>query len=414
MKTTNKTLRTLLVVGLFGFALSSNAQFGNIINKAKNKVVGNVKHAAKRTAEKAIDKATEKAKQKAYKVIMKKALGGKHLPELPWTMSEEAYCDLNQSQQGNGTNVVIWLMACGDVSQEECQALRDKMFARYKANNKIILAESTGAFESLGEVKYVIMSEVGAEQQRFWNFFGAIKHLLNLHAYGITSNAEHTSMRPKDAGLILRRNIGGFGVKLGLDKNNKGHFIDLEDRGTYLEDDKLEMAKDAARRALNFGWLLEGLDGTQDDNISIESIIDTKVFGESGIDADWAFEANRAAMYAKLVMEAINSNSPESIERQPMPKAGAMNASQKAKALALAKAEDSSVIDVVITSKTWNVQRNALGVPTHRTISGYVIRNTKNGKQASSRSWAQDHMGGGKYGALRNFGVGVSGSFFIK
>ena len=416
MKTTNRTLRTLLVAGLFGFALSSNAQFGNIINKAKNKVTGDVKHAAKKAADKAVDKATQKAKQKAYKMIQKKVLGGKQLPELPWTMSEEAYCDYNQTQQFNGTNVMTWLMACGDVSQEDCKALRDKMLARYKANNKIILAESTGAFESLGEVRMAIMSEVEAEQKRFWNFYGAILHILNLHATGITSKGNSVDVQTASAGLIGTRidkkRPSSRAIILGM-KNDKGRFTDLEGRGIYLEDDELEYAKDGARRILNIGWFLDGFDGAIDDNVSIEKIIDSKVFGEKGFDTDWAFQANRAAMYVQLMGDAINGNSPESIERLSMPKAGAMNAANKAKALALAKAEDSSVIDVVITSKSWNVQRNALGIPTHRTISGYWIRNTKHGKQASSHSWAQDRLGGGKYSALRNYGVGTE-TFFIK
>jgi hypothetical protein len=85
-----------------------------------------------------------------------------------------------------------------------------------------------------------------------------------------------------------------------------------------------------------------------------------------------------------------------------------MNKSLKAKALAVAKAEDSSVIDVVITSNHWNVTPLE-----RRSVSGYVIRNTKMGKQASGRSWCQDYMGGGKYGSLRNFGVGLD-SFYIK
>lgn len=418
MKTRTKTLRTLFVVGLFGFALSGNAQIGNILNKAKNKVAGDVKHAAKQTANKAVEKATQKAKQKAYKMIQKKVLGGKQLPELPWTMSEEAYCDLNQTQQQAGTNVMTWLMACGDISQEECKALRDKMLDRYKANNKIILAESTGAFESLGEVRWAIMSEVEAEQKRFWDFYGTILHILNLHATGITSKSgSSVDVQTAMAGLIGTRidkkRPSSRGIVLAM-KNDKGRFTDLDGRGIYLEDDELDYARDAARRILNIGWFLDGFDGSVDDNVSIEKIVNTKVFGEKTFDTDWAFQANRAAMYTQLMGEAIGSNSPENIERLPMPKAGAMNASQKAKALALAKAEDSSVIDVVITSKTWNVQRNALGVPTHRTVSGYIIRNTKNGKQAFSHLWAQDHMGGGKYGALRSYGVGTESPFFIK
>lgn len=41
---------------------------------------------------------------------------------------------------------------------------------------------------------------------------------------------------------------------------------------------------------LNYGFLLEGVDGTQDNMASLENIIDNKVFGESGYDTDWALK----------------------------------------------------------------------------------------------------------------------------
>lgn len=116
----------------------------------------------------------------------------------------------------------------------------------------------------------------------------------------------------------------------------------------------------------------------------------------------------RAKVYILNVGKALASNSPENIERQSMPKAGKLNASLKAKALAEAKREDPDVIDVVITSNSWKVDPL-----TRRSVSGYVIKKDKHGKRAFGRSWCQDYMGGGKYGSLRNYGVGL-GSFYLK
>lgn len=416
MKTKQLILKAMVATALLvGGTGTANAQFGNILNKAKDKVVNNTKNSINRAADKAIDKATQKAKQKAYKTITKKILGLKQMPELPWTMAETTFVDLNRGERQGMTNAYTWLLNCGDISNQEMATLRDQMKARYSANSKILLADETGGLSSaIGEAGYEIIKEVKAEQARYWEFYGAIKHSMNIHAYGIKPKNDHqTSVSLKNSGLVCDRTGGGFGIVLGV-KNDKGRFLDLNGNGTYLEDNDLETAKYCARRMLNYGFLLEGVDGTQDNMASLENIIDNKVFGESGYDTDWAFETNRAAMYAKLLAEACASNDPSNIERQPMPKAGAMNGSLKAAALKLAKAEDSSVINVVITSKSWNVVRNALGIPTHRTVTGYWIRNSKHGKQAVSRSWCQDHIGGGRYSVLRNFGVGTSSPIFLK
>ena len=70
--------------------------------------------------------------------------------------------------------------------------------------------------------------------------------------------------------------------------------------------------------------------------------------------------------------------------------------------------DDPEVIDVVITSNSWKVDPL-----TRRSVSGYVIKKDEYGKRAFGRSWCQDYMGGGKYGSLRNYGVGL-GSFYLK
>lgn len=395
---------------LLTMSLGANAQFGNLANKAKNAV----KNSAEKAVDKAVDKAQEKAKKKMLDTVKKKVLGGKQLPDLPWTMGEQAFCDLNFMEQNGKTNVMTWLMNCGDISTDEAQALRKQMAARYAANNKILLAKSTGLFDNFGNVGYTLLNEVEAEQGRYWEFYGAIKHILNLHAYGIKVDpaANTISADLTDAGLVCSRQGGGFGVMLGATKDGNGRFLSIKRQGIYLEDEDLEKAKDAARRILNIGYLLEGVDGTQDDNVSIENIVDSKVFGETGFDTDWAFETNRAAMYTKLLATAIKSNSPENIERQAMPKAGKMNASLKAKALSLSKQTNSDVTDVVITSNSWNIQRSG-GIIKCRSVSGYIITNTKHGKMAHGRSWCQDYQGGGKYGSLRNYGTGLD-SFYIK
>lgn len=118
-------------------------------------------------------------------------------------------------------------------------------------------------------------------------------------------------------------------------------------------------------------------------------------------------------LYLESVSKAIENNDKIEIKYEPMPKAGKMNASYKAKVLPLEKAVTKEVVDCVITSDGWEVQKDAAGNILRRVIYGYSIVQTKRGKQAVRVSWAEDHMGGGKYGAIHAYGNGGA-QFYVK
>ena len=90
-----------------------------------------------------------------------------------------------------------------------------------------------------------------------------------------------------------------------------------------------------------------------------------------------------------------------------------MHAKFKAEALAIAKADDPNVIDVIITSNDWDVKMNGL-VPERRNIYGYIVTQDKLGKICKDRMWTQKYQGDGKYGKLKAGGVGVSSDFYVK
>ena len=117
-------------------------------------------------------------------------------------------------------------------------------------------------------------------------------------------------------------------------------------------------------------------------------------------------------LYLDTVNKAIENNDKVEIKYQPMPKAGAMNASMKDKVLPLEKAVTSTVVDCVVTSDVWEVQKDATGTPIRRVIYGYSFVQTKRGKQAVRVSWAEDYQGG-SYGPLHCYGVGGS-KFYVK
>ena len=117
-------------------------------------------------------------------------------------------------------------------------------------------------------------------------------------------------------------------------------------------------------------------------------------------------------LYLDSVTKAIENNDKVEIKYQPMPKAGAMNASMKAKVLPLEKAVTDAVVGCVVTSDSWEVQKDAAGNIVRRVIYGYSIVQTKHGKSANRVSWAEDYKGG-SYGPLHCYGVGGS-KFYVK
>ncbi len=118
-------------------------------------------------------------------------------------------------------------------------------------------------------------------------------------------------------------------------------------------------------------------------------------------------------VYANAADQAIANNTPENIDYKPMPKAGSMHAKFKAEALAIAKADDPNVLDVIITSNDWDVVMKGI-VPERRNIYGYIVTKDELGKKCSERVWTQKYQGNNNYGKLKAGGVGVSSDFYVK
>jgi hypothetical protein len=121
----------------------------------------------------------------------------------------------------------------------------------------------------------------------------------------------------------------------------------------------------------------------------------------------------RALEWVSRMNAAMANNTPENIEYRAMPKAGSMHSRFKAEALAIAKADDPKVIDIIITSDDWDVLMKGL-VPERRNIYGYYITQDELGKICTERVWTQIYQGNGNYGKLKAGGVGVSADFYVK
>ena len=168
-----------------------------------------------------------------------------------------------------------------------------------------------------------------------------------------------------------------------------------------LDDDELYVANVAFSLIRNIGLIFET--GTLD--------ILKEVYFRDSDRFERPFQV--CHLYLNALSKAFANNDKIEVQYQPMPKAGAMNASYKSKVLPLEKAITDAVVDCVVTSDSWEVQRDAAGNILRRVIYGYSFVQTKRGKQATRVSWAEDYMGGGNYGAVHAYGTG-GGRFYVK
>lgn len=387
-------------VVLFGMQATASAQLGGLGNKAKGLVKGTVDKVARTQKEKA-DKKVKEVSQKAKQKAVDKVLGSVGRPDCPWTMSAESFYNGNDRSNPKNINTYIWNLE--NVSDEEVQALRDQMDARLKSNYKLLKAQAEGLITSNNPL-FDECLKAKEEISRWDTFYGALAQMFYICVSGIRVE-DGGIMGVADAKYLVHHNGGGgLGAYAVGTINGDCKFVDVLSSGgdKYLDDEKIEWANRAVKRMRKvqiLGYNIRGL----------ATEVGMQIKGTDYLPVLY----NLAGMYAGVTEKAIANNKPENIERKARPAAGALHASLKAKALAVAKAQDSSVTDVIITSKAWDVKRKG-AVITHRSVYGYYLVKDKLGTKCVPRAWTQDYKGGGKYGALRAGGVGTTAEFYVK
>ncbi len=274
-----------------------------------------------------------------------------------------------------------------DVSDEEIIALRDQNFARYKSNLPLIQNWGNGS------------DMAQEENQNFLRFLYEIRTVVSANVCNVQVSSNGAINGSNAHYLITNRLGGGIGA-FAMEKDGRFQFVMKDDTGTYLNGEELATARDAAVRMRKLQQFTYGLNNMLKADAN-------------NYDVNLGVMYNLCGMYANAVEKACEGNTPENIERKPRPAGGALHASMKAKALAVAKADDPEVVDVIITSGKWDVKTNAFGIPVNRNIYGYYIYKDEVGLQCCPRMWSQDYQGG-KYGPLRKGGVGVGSPFYIK
>ena len=296
----------------------------------------------------------------------------------PWPMCGGLYKDKSPRE---------FLYNIADESDGELSAMRDKLLSRYKSNLSTI--SNWGPNADIAQ----------QENQNFLRFLYEIQTIVSANTSNV-SVSYNGAINSSDAHyLITNRKMSGIGCFV-MEKGGRFQFVMKDDSGTFLNAEELSVAKDAATRMRKLQQLTYGLN-------------DALKADQSNYDVNLGMLYNICGMYANAVEKACEENKPENIERKPRPAAGSLHASMKAQALAVAKAEDPDVVDVIITSSQWDVKMRG-AIPVNRNIYGYYIYKDEFGLQCYSRMWTEDYQGNGKYGPLRKGGVGVGSPFYLK
>ena len=430
----SKSLATRMLMAMaltFGIQTSAQAQLGGLVNTVKRTVkdktrglvnqqkdkvrqevhyqtnariqhaANDVEHSINNSIDNAVSGMVSNAKSsvmsKGTAKMVAKIVGDE--PPLPRLMS-------NEMSEKEIENFVWELRTC---KQEDIQSLAEQLNARAKWDVSVV--------DGMEETKKIPMDktlnqQLWDEMKQWCKFYIALAEAVSLHnsmEYQETSNngwmpKHHSKML---CGMFVAGNEAsqkgtiGKAITFAL-INGKSLFCTGDQDPRFAEDDEIEVARLDLNMMKNAATLLKGYPiefaNTQQKGSAISTLPMAYI---------------RAADYNRMLEAAIKGNSTDNLEFHPMPKPGKLN-SLKSQALAIEKKSRNDALDVVITRDAWEVKTNALGVPVCRVAYGYLIINTKHGKRALSYSWAQDHQGGGKYGALRHYGVGAGGSFYVK
>ena len=432
----SKSLATRMLMAMaltFGIQTSAQAQLGGLVNTVKRTVkdktrglvnqqkdkvhqevhyqtnariqhaANDVEHSINNSIDNAVSNAKTTVKNKATAKAIEKTLPPE--PPRPELM--------NPAKSDDELLTNVWALRTTPI--EDAAALAKQMDARQRWILEVLEKIEEGKIPRDAD----LMEQMKAEGGRWGAYYSHIISVVTHHcgvnfedvgngqvSYKGTPTLHGGMWDPKvpltkqQLGVVGNNNEKSFSFCV---RDDKASFVDAYGNNTMLDDEHVRIAHMDYRLMRNIIYMLEGLPQEL-----------AKEAANGGMLKALHLTLQRSIFYCDNLNKALGANSPANIERRAMPKAGKLN-SLRAQALAIEKSQGnaSDVIDVVITRDAWDVKTNAAGVPICRVAYGYLIVKDKQGKRAISYSWAQDHQGGGKYGALRHYGNGME-SFLVK
>lgn len=303
-----------------------------------------------------------------------------HNVPCPWPMEKDDY------DQNHGP-VVEFVRKMGEMTYKgDMQALKDALVARAKEDSMEIarLKPHRLQMEMKHDMAFDTLERELKRLDYFYSMLGDYTTRLNFNGTVEMATGQATVQR---IGVRLEKTTAW----VMWDKNDKAIFYDMSGQPMFLEDEDMVYVDNALRQYIWVDLFLKGLEDKEYQKVD--------------------YIAN---LCFNCINEAKTNNSVDNIEFLPYPKGGALN-SLAPKCLASAKKSESyaDALAVVIEESSWTVDYDAFGQPIRRKVGGWVIKNTKYGKKAYRAQFSEDHMGGGKYGEVKLYGIG-GGSHYVK
>lgn len=320
--------------------------------------------------------------------------------ERPWFMSKEFInADLNFDKQYKELDEHF-----ADMTKEEVIEMRDKMNKRLDAVMNCYRAMKDASDNPYCPWIDNIFQDAFIERQAYTRL---VIHIIGGASFDYATyegNGRNKKLVVNDRmTLNAPRMLRAFRLEDG-----KWHFSESGEKSYNIGNQDYIDNCNAGLRNLENSILLT-------EELSLPDVEEDRNFRDLEYEENRLWEIRAYMPYAhEALTEALSFNDINFVDWKPAPKPGSMHATYATQALAAAKKRiGADVIQVVIASDQWYVERNAAGAIIRRTIGGWYIRNrAKNdGKYATHGLWAQEYEGNG-YGALYMYGVaGDSFSF---
>ena len=422
---TNLSLKAITVVALMAGlgTMTANAQLGGLGNALKNKVK---KEVSKTTAA-----APEAAKEKVETQVQNTQDGLRTDEEKFWN-SDMGDCVRIVGQEGTlyeGNAKSSW---------EQLQEWKTDL-QTMTMNSKTVIANA---------LYYLYRMEEAADEQNFDNqeleYFTRSGEMYNFienmvrEAEGVKDQFRYNEYKEHynaAYGKIWAKLWAGLPKKAATAKEDRAKFAE----GTYnqiefeigksneysgkMKEWYLDWAYSAYNLNASFGYLLESdpqYNQVLDDLKSAIAQTSGEFQARNPVKAAAQLRDEYKAEKEQLAKEEAERKAAREAEiaasMQPWPATKMGDAAFLNACLAAARAQfpEEDAKRVTILNSTWQIDRDGFGNIVRRRVSAWVDIKKDGRRYATNYGFAQDYMGGGKYGKTYFFGVGTRSGFFIK
>ena len=292
----------------------------------------------------------------------------------PWVLEKD------DDGSRDDSPLAVYAKNLGKEDKEAVKALDKQLRERIAEARKIVAADGPGKAEAEKEI------------ERYETFLSKISDPVRFSFNG-KIDIEKKSMTFDSYQIFVDRRTTHV---MRLSKDKKYYFIGSNGEPEFLRGKDLELAKEDIQRMAYISLFC----GNQNPDPG-QGYMQT---------------SSKAAVCCMYGRAALKNNSIDVVVFHPMPAKGSLHGALAKDALARAQEAypHMNIVDVLINSNDWVIQRNRFGVIIRRVCLGWVIRKDDIGRRAVPAKWSQDNQGGNTYGKLQLFTYGGNNWFYVK